>query len=476
MVTVGEERCSERFLRVRRPMFDRLYLQGEAVVALPRAGTKTVGPVAFELASGRELDLGTLPAEATPGSGDRVRLEYLSSPVGRGPSELRLFAGSSPEPWRTLALPNAISAVAEAPFGWYVGCRDGFLYALDRSGALRWRWQTPGAAAFRLAGPGEAYFRPCPYRLASNGRSALVGWLGSLWSVGPDGVSEWGLRLQDLSPPHVTEGRPRLVRLRSGQDAAAAALGVPAHATLEEIKRAYRRAVKKAHPDLHPEDTSAAARFRRLQEAYEALSGQGGATGNGAGAGVLRFSFPSAATVSFLAAVDRDWLVGDDNGTLFRLSSEGKLVARVRLGSGALFCLRDTSGQVVAFCSYPLAFSSQPNLWFVDADAPVSLPDQYPWPDYLRGSYGSYLFSHRPRGRDLGLIDESGQLAVQLRCPRAITSIAVAEGALVLAAGALICLEIDGLSPLTRTRSWGAPFAPAAPTRPQSQEPTLLSY
>ena len=444
-------------------MFHRLFLQGDAVVALPRRGTKTAGPVAFELAGGRELDLATLAGGAARDG--ELRLEYQSSPVGRGPSELRLVAGSAPEPWRTLELPDAISAVAEAPFGWYVGCRDGFLYALERSGDLRWRWQTPGAASFRLAGPGEVYFRPCPYRLASNGRSALVGWLGSLWSVGPDGETEWGLRLQELSPPHVTEVRLRSGRLRSGEDAAA--LGVPAQASPEEIRRAYRRAVKGAHPDLHPNDASAAARFRRLQEAYEALTGEGARGGNGAGAGVIRFSFPSAATVSFLAAVDEDWLVGGGDGTLFRLTSEGKLVARVRLGSGALFCLRDSSEQVVAFCSYPVAGRSEANLWFIDADAPVRLSDQYPWPDYLLGSYGSYLLSHRPRGRDLGLIDESGQLAVQLRCPRAITSIAVAEGALVLAAGALICLEIDGLSPLVRTRTWRPPF-----TRDGSHQPT----
>ncbi len=102
-----------------------------------------------------------------------------------------------------------------------------------------------------------------------------------------------------------------------------------------------------------------------------------------------------------------------------------------------------------------------------DAPAPVRLPDQYPWPDHLIGSYGSLLLAHRPRGRHLGLIDETGRLAVQLRCPRAITSVCVAEGALVLAAGALICLEIDGLSPLTRTRIWRPPF-----TRGGFHEPT----
>ena len=129
--------------------------------------------------------------------------------------------------------------------------------------------------------------------------------------------------------------------------------------------------------------------------------------------------------------------------------------------------MRDCSQQLVAVCSYPVKDRSPPNLWFVDAPAPVRLPDQYPWPDHLIGSYGDYLLAHRPRGRTLGLIDESGALAVELCCPRAITSLCVAEGALVLAAGALICLEIDGLSPLTRTRIWQPPF-----TRDGSQQPT----
>jgi hypothetical protein len=183
---------------------------------------------------------------------------------------------------------------------------------------------------------------------------------------------------------------------------------------------------------------------------------------------VIRFHVPSGATVSFLDVVETDWLVGSGDGTLFRLSREGRLLARLRVGSGALVCLRDCSQQVVAVCSYPVAFPAPPNLWFVDAPAPVPLPDQYPWPDHLRGSYGSYLLAHRPRGRDLALIDETGALAVQLHCPRPISSICVADGALLLAAGALICLEIDGLSPLTRTRTWRPPFTPGDSSQPRA--------
>jgi len=138
-LAVGQERCRERFVHMRRPMFHRAYVRGDCVVALPHPGTKTASAVAFELGSGREIEIATLPAEGAPGDRDPVRLDYLSSPVGRGPSQLRLLAASSSEPVRTIELPNAISGVCEAPFGWYVGCRDGFLYALDRSGDLLWR-------------------------------------------------------------------------------------------------------------------------------------------------------------------------------------------------------------------------------------------------------------------------------------------------------------------------------------------------
>lgn len=48
-------------------------------------------------------------------------------------------------------------------------------------------------------------------------------------------------------------------------------LGLSRNASEEEIKRAYRRNAKRYHPDRNPEDKTAEARFKRVQEAYEVL-------------------------------------------------------------------------------------------------------------------------------------------------------------------------------------------------------------
>ncbi len=49
-------------------------------------------------------------------------------------------------------------------------------------------------------------------------------------------------------------------------------MGVSKNATEAEIKKAYRELAKKYHPDLHPGDKQAEAKFKDVNEAYEVLS------------------------------------------------------------------------------------------------------------------------------------------------------------------------------------------------------------
>ena len=49
-------------------------------------------------------------------------------------------------------------------------------------------------------------------------------------------------------------------------------LGVQPNASPDELKKAYRKLAKQYHPDLHPGDQEAEARFKEINEAYEILS------------------------------------------------------------------------------------------------------------------------------------------------------------------------------------------------------------
>lgn len=49
-------------------------------------------------------------------------------------------------------------------------------------------------------------------------------------------------------------------------------MGIQRSASQEEIKRAYRKAVFRYHPDRNPDDHEAAGKFRQVLDAYEVLS------------------------------------------------------------------------------------------------------------------------------------------------------------------------------------------------------------
>jgi len=49
-------------------------------------------------------------------------------------------------------------------------------------------------------------------------------------------------------------------------------LGIEKNASQDDIKNAYRKLVKQYHPDLHPNDAQAAAKFKEINEANETLS------------------------------------------------------------------------------------------------------------------------------------------------------------------------------------------------------------
>jgi len=51
-----------------------------------------------------------------------------------------------------------------------------------------------------------------------------------------------------------------------------AILGIKEGASLQEIKKAYKRSVKKWHPDFHPDEPECLEKIKDINEAYEVLS------------------------------------------------------------------------------------------------------------------------------------------------------------------------------------------------------------
>lgn len=49
-------------------------------------------------------------------------------------------------------------------------------------------------------------------------------------------------------------------------------LGVARNASADELKKAYRKLARKHHPDVNPDDKTAEAKFKEVQEAYDILS------------------------------------------------------------------------------------------------------------------------------------------------------------------------------------------------------------
>jgi DnaJ-domain-containing protein 1 len=91
---------------------------------------------------------------------------------------------------------------------------------------------------------------------------------------GLDGAERDG-REVETKGPRVRPPPPRRPRRVPAATGPRAVLGVPEDATPDEIRRAYRRAAKRLHPDRAPRDADsqddAHRRFRAVRDAYETL-------------------------------------------------------------------------------------------------------------------------------------------------------------------------------------------------------------
>ena len=106
-----------------------------------------------------------------------------TGPVGQGATYLCFFRPDGTLARRT-SVPDGNTEVAYAAASWYVGCRDGYLYAFEAGGDLRWRWPVPGSEGEYE----DAYQRPNPYFVAADSDVVVCSNHGSIYALSRDGA------------------------------------------------------------------------------------------------------------------------------------------------------------------------------------------------------------------------------------------------------------------------------------------------
>jgi outer membrane protein assembly factor BamB len=298
-------------------------------------------------------------------SGDSVATTYAHA-VGQGATGL-CFLDPDGAVLRGTEVPDSVSDVAVGPGLWYVGCRDGYLYAFGLRGEPLWRWETPGSQLYS----GDAYLRPCPYQVVSDGDFAVLGSWDNLYAVRPDGQLLWKSTLPS-DPSPLDSFLVNLPRCQPNE--ALARFGLSHGASDDEIKQAYHRLAKETHPDLHPGDGDAAAGFRAVHAAYETLMA-GGASASGSVS--VSFSFSLKPAVGMVAVRQQKTVVSASNGRVFTLDATGKVVETHALGrQGAGRMALHSDGSLAAVWNDGTLFSfsgGYPAGSFAMADLPYGL-------------------------------------------------------------------------------------------------------
>jgi DnaJ domain len=292
--------------------------------------------------------------------------------VGQGPTLIR-FLGANGRVAAESSVPDATSEIALGPDLWYVGCRNGCLYAFGFDGRQRWVWETYGSKEY----DNNACFRPCPYYVASRQSFAAVASMENIYAVSTDGKTLWHAAL-----PNEKQTRWEFtIPIQGGQGSPEAyrALGLPLNAPRNDVKSAYRRLALSSHPDRNPSDKDAEAKFRLIQGAYEQIL---------AGPGKITVSMEiqgSGPTASFLAANAAGVVVGSSQGRLYVFNENGGLREARVLGDGPVRAALRPDGAVgAAWCSDVLLFFKENRI--------INAAEMLDWPRALTmlGAMTSY--------------------------------------------------------------------------------------
>jgi tetratricopeptide (TPR) repeat protein len=343
-----------------------------------------------------------------------------TAPVGNGPT-LLAFLTIDGHVAAEASVPDATSEIALGPDLWYVGCRDGCLYAFGFDGKQRWAWETPGSKGFE----GGAYFRPCPYFVTSRRSFATVASMGDIYAVSSTGKTVWHAEIPNSQQTRWEFTIP--IKGNLGSRESYQVLGLPPDAPPNDVKSAYRRLALETHPDRNPGDDDAAARFRLVQGAYERIL-VGPATTEGAAAITVSFGFQGGGpTATFLAASAAGVFVGSSQGRLYEFDRYGALHQARVLGDGAMRATLRPDGTVgAAWCNGALLFFKDNKI--------INALETLDRPDGLM-MLGDEVVSWRRKV--MQVMDSFGRLQWSVEFSRTISGVSTSGDTLVCAAGVL---------------------------------------
>lgn len=315
----------------------RLLVSGETAHCL-LGDARTGSDVAIDLDAGTERARGPQLAYARWSVDRDLGVLAWRDPVrvGGGPTRLAFFDRAL-RPLAEAQVPDKVSEVAAANGLWFVGCRDGRLYAFDAEGRQRWSWMMTGADA-----PVErAYLRPSPYHVVANDDLVVVSHLGDVHAMGHDGEPRWHLAVPSHGGAPTRAFSPLDPAHRNPFDV----LRLSPRASDQEVRAAFRELAFATHPDRHPGDTLAAEKFRAVQAAYEAiLAGDTGGPSTPAAAA-------RPALVSALALAGRNVVACTTTGALFVINDAGTLYRQHTLSRTTVTPLLAPDGALVAACA-----------------------------------------------------------------------------------------------------------------------------